>query len=121
MARTRADPVDIPPPGADEVVLTGHIFVPRENRDGSPAVVPGAGASIIQVESPETVGQALDETFYPLVVRLDEKDAGALPRHWPTTVMSAEQHFGYAIQWFAMAVAVFILFMYFSFGRKRDV
>jgi surfeit locus 1 family protein len=60
---------------------------------------------------------ALGERVYPLVIRLEVEQLGSLPRYWPSTVMSPEKHKGYAIQWFSMALAVLIAWLFFSFSK----
>ena len=60
---------------------------------------------------------ALGERVYPLVIRLELEQLGSLPRYWPSTVMSPEKHKGYAIQWFSMALAVLIAWLFFSFSK----
>lgn len=46
--------------------------------------------------------------LFPYVVRLTPGEPGLLVRHWPEVVVATEQHFSYALQWFAMAIAVLL-------------
>ena len=61
-----------------------------------------------------------EHSVYPYVIRLDEGQPGALPRYWQTTMLLPQRHLGYAIQWFAMAVAVCLLWLFFSFRRRNS-
>ncbi|WP_416396631.1 SURF1 family protein [Allohahella sp. A8] len=45
----------------------------------------------------------------PWVLRMAPSSPGALQPFWTPNVMSAEKHTGYALQWFAMAFALFAL------------
>jgi surfeit locus 1 family protein len=45
-------------------------------------------------------------TLFPYVVRLAEKQPGVLIRHWPVVLVDSGRNFSYALQWFAMAIAV---------------
>jgi cytochrome oxidase assembly protein ShyY1 len=63
---------------------------------------------------------AFGERVYPLVIRLEIDQLGSLPRYWPSTVMSPEKHKGYAIQWFSMALAVLIAWLFFSFSKDLN-
>jgi cytochrome oxidase assembly protein ShyY1 len=44
--------------------------------------------------------------LFPYVVRLAEKQPGVLVRHWPLVLVDSGRNFSYALQWFAMAIAV---------------
>ena len=61
-----------------------------------------------------------EHSVYPYVIRLDEEQPGALPRYWQATMLLPQRHLGYAIQWFAMAVAVCLLWLFFSFRRRNS-
>lgn len=50
-----------------------------------------------------------DAPLFPYVVRLAPGEEGLLVRHWPEAVVATERHFSYALQWFAMAIAVLIV------------
>lgn len=43
---------------------------------------------------------------FPYVVRLNEGQAGVLVRHWPAVTVDTGRNFSYALQWFAMAIAL---------------
>lgn len=68
--------------------------------------------------------QSLSELPYPesfrFSLRLDQTSPGALPRHWPLAIMSPATHTGYALQWFTMALALALLWLYFSFPKKGE-
>ena len=72
---------------------------------------------IVQQIDIEKMIKTVGEQIYPHVVRLEVGQFGALPRYWPSTVMSPEKHRGYAVQWFAMALAVLIAWLFFRFSK----
>ena len=49
-----------------------------------------------------------DAPLFPYVVRLAPGEPGLLVRHWPEAVVATDRHFSYALQWFAMAIAVLV-------------
>ena len=55
------------------------------------------------------------------VVQLDGPvSAGdGLARHWPAPASDVQKHYGYAFQWFAMATALVILYVWYRFIRPR--
>ena len=57
----------------------------------------------------ERAEQLFGESFYPYQLRLDGDSFGALETGWPTVSIYPEKHTAYAVQWFAMAVTLFIL------------
>jgi surfeit locus 1 family protein len=47
-----------------------------------------------------------EQPLFPYVVRLAENQEGVLIRHWPEVMVDTSRHFSYALQWFALAIAV---------------
>ena len=49
--------------------------------------------------------------------------AGAAPdgllRHWPAPASDVQKHYGYAVQWFAIAAAIAFLYVWHRFIRPR--
>jgi len=55
------------------------------------------------------------------IVQLDGPGAtgDGLARHWPPPASDVQKHYGYAFQWFAMATALAILYVWYQFIRPR--
>ena len=60
------------------------------------------------------LSQYFDEPVFPYVVRLSENQAGVLVRHWPEVTVDTSRNFSYALQWFAMAIAVLLVALILS-------
>ncbi|MCH8896352.1 MAG: SURF1 family protein [Proteobacteria bacterium] len=79
---------------------------------------PGPGVTTTRQHWPRlalfpTTSELEDVLDYPLfdfVLLLDKHEPDGYLRQWRPTVMSANQHRGYAFQWFAMATVIMILF-----------
>lgn len=94
------------------VELTGRIALPP-----SKLYEPGAAAS-------GTIRQNLDlplfrlETGLPLLTDFSIVETGppsdGLLREWPVISLGVEKHYGYAVQWFALAVLIVCLFAWFQ-------
>ena len=56
----------------------------------------------------------LDTMLYPYSVRLDADSPGALTVDWPLVNMAPEKHRAYAVQWFCMALALLLIFLWRS-------
>ena len=70
---------------------------------------------------PDAIGAATKAMFVPRVVRLDPalkigwtRDLNVLPNTLPP-----ERHLGYAVQWWALSLAVFITALVLTFRKKK--
>ena len=117
MGRTRSDPVVIPEVRPGKISIDGKVY----QSDGAPLQLKREQGqiklfpAILQQVEMERLSDSLDMDIYPYVIRLAADQPGTLPRYWPNTVMSPQKHRGYAVQWFAMAFAVLIAWLFFSF------
>ena len=126
MGRTRTDSPAIPPVSTGEITITGRVHYPvapmlaPDTRDESfedlafPVIVQHPDLTRLK----RHLGDRLQGSLAAFVVRADADAPGALPRYWPTTVMLPERHRAYAVQWFAMAVAVLLAWAAVSFPRQ---
>lgn len=98
------------------VSVRGHVYVPPgEPYLLAPQVLESGWPKRIQALQPELLASALDavgrgQTLFPYSVRLDADQPGALLVDWQVVNVSAAKHRGYALQWFAMALALAIIF-----------
>lgn len=73
----------------------------------------------IQQVNLQLLSDTYTEAFIPVRLRLSANSPGAFSIDWQTVNMQPEVHRGYAIQWFLMATALIILYVFFSFRRKE--
>jgi surfeit locus 1 family protein len=82
-----------------------------------------AGAASGPIRQNLDIGPFARETgvaLLPLsVVQRDTPDAAAdgLLRHWPAPATDVQKHYGYAVQWFAIAAAIAFLYVWHRFIR----
>ena len=62
---------------------------------------------------------ALASKLYPRILLLDRDQANGFVREWTPPGFPPERHIGYAIQWFAMALTLAVLYLILNL-RKRD-
>ncbi len=75
--------------------------------------------SVLQVVDTEVLGKKLTYPLMPFQIELDKDQPAGFKRDWQaTTIMLPEQHIAYAIQWFALAITLTILFIGYSFKRN---
>jgi len=93
---------------AGEHTLFGHLLSPSEHPLLEEVEV-AKGWPIRRVAlAPEPMAGQLGKPLLARYVRLDDTSPGALVTDWPDTESSAAKHLGYAVQWFAMALALVI-------------
>jgi len=77
------------------------------------AEIPTEGwPSVLQVVDSQILAKKLGYSVFPFQIELDKGLPDGFNREWQTTtIMSPEQHTAYAIQWFALAFTLTILFI----------
>lgn len=97
-------------------VITGHVYV----SPGEPylladtALESGWPKPIQAIEMDKlraVVEQDMGVELFPHPVRIDSDSTAALTVDWQVVNVSPEKHTGYAVQWFTMAAALFVLFI----------
>lgn len=98
-----------PVPG--KLTLTGQIYVPTEkmaNKTNDIDLKTVKWPLLIRFLNTLELDPLFDESIFPYEVRLDEDQPGVLIRHWPTVMVNTGRHYSYALQWFAMSIALLI-------------
>ena len=122
MGMTR-DQVAVEPAPAGEITMRGII-------SGAPArgiSLPGdeqietlsGGVRRVQYIDYKTLARQAAVSLLPYLILLDPQAPGGYVRDWPVPGSDEDRHWSYAVQWFAMAVAVFILFVVLTVKRGR--
>ena len=66
----------------------------------------------------DAIAEHLGAAVLPLVIRMDAAAEDGYVRSWPEIPVSADKHLAYAVQWFALALAVVVIFVLLNFNRK---
>lgn len=109
-ARTRSELPMITPIGA-ELDLRGEIYVPP---DLSAVQMYATDSWPRVVEAVDTAGMAamIDRQVFPYLVLLDQGQAGVTEAQWPPVNILPERHVAYAVQWFMIAAALVLVFVF---------
>lgn len=67
--------------------------------------------AIIEKIDTHLISQFLHKSVYPFIIRLSPDEAHGYVREWPVVSMSPERHKAYALQWFAMALVILVIFV----------
>ena len=112
-------PVIEPVPGM--VDLQGEVYVPLgEAFTMGSNEFPEGWPKRLQTLDVAKLSHALGEPLYPYVIRLDASSPGALEQHWQDVNILPAKHTGYAVQWFAMAGTLVILYFAVATGVLRS-
>jgi len=100
-----------------DLLLDAWTYVPQAATKNT-APVAGWPRLVTQVNAPALWDQ-LGREGLPQEVRLEPGEA-AFDTNWPIVAMPPERHVGYAVQWFALALALTVLYLYLGIRRARE-
>ena len=105
---------------AGRVTVRGRAgSLPRAGMKMGDAITAGAGWPKRAVYPDlDEVAAALGTGVQPFVLLMDHEEPGGFYRHWVPTEFGPGKHFGYALQWFAMA-AVLSGLLAWNYRKKR--
>ena len=100
--------------------LTGAISIPGINRFVTEtALNDGQFPKVIQQIEISRLGDLIDKPLLPYMLTVTQPSEDYI-RQWTPVVMAPEKHIGYAIQWFGLAIAAFIIY-FIAWRKKRTV
>jgi surfeit locus 1 family protein len=77
--------------------------------------------SVVQWVDSDVLAKKLGYPLFSFQIELDQDLPGGFKREWRTaTVMSPEQHIGYAVQWFGLALALTLIFIWYSIKKDNE-
>jgi surfeit locus 1 family protein len=114
--RNKLPDVFFPP---EPLKLKGQVYYPGANSMALGQVLEKKAANLAIVESIDTkiISQFLQKSVYPFIIRLHKAVPYGYLREWAVVSMPPERHNAYALQWFAMALVVLVLFI--SLNTKK--
>jgi surfeit locus 1 family protein len=107
----------------EQAEVTGRInHFPSVGIKLAGAEIPSEGwPSVVQVVDSQVLAKKLAYSLFPFQLELDKDRPEGFKREWQTTtVMLPEQHTAYAMQWFALAFTLTILFIWYSYKRNDE-
>lgn len=102
--------------------ITGYIKLLNEYRFilGKNILEPNTKPLTMQKIDIDELSHITGESYFPYILRLDPNEPHGFARNWMIVSAPPERHLAYAVQWFLLAIAVVILFVYFCFSRERS-
>jgi len=75
--------------------------------------------SVVQIVDSDVLAKKLGYPLFTFQLELNKESPNGFKREWLTsTLMPPEQHTAYAIQWFALALTLTVLFIVYSFKKS---
>jgi len=105
------------------VQLTGALYVPygKGFRLGGLDDGEFLWPRVIQFLDFKEMSERLSYDLLPVVIRLSAEAENGFLREWNIVNMGPEKHYGYAVQWYALALAMIVIFMILALKKRNDV
>lgn len=115
---------EIPPAPTQPLLIRGIIDLPEPDRFilGENILSPNQRPIEMQRMDVDELARVTGQAALPLVI-LDETDLqDGLIRSWEIVVMPPSKHYGYAVQWFALAICLVTIYgvIHVNHWRKRE-
>jgi surfeit locus 1 family protein len=89
--------------------VSGTLYTPSVGYAIGEAINPGQSAPKVSLYLDlEAFSQELGQALQPVVLVVDDDDVNSLVRIWQSIVVGPERHYGYALQWFGLALVLVI-------------
>jgi surfeit locus 1 family protein len=111
---------EIPPPPTQPLMIRGIIDLPEPERFilGENVMFPSQRPLNIQRVDVNELATLTGITVLPITVLLETDIHDGLIRDWEIVVMPPEKHIGYAVQWFAMAACLVVIYSVLIFKKR---
>ena len=96
-----------------QLTLSGQAYYPSDKVRVLGQILEKKQKNLAIIEKIDThlISQFLHKSVYPFIIRLSPDEAHGYVREWPVVSMPPERHKAYAVQWFAMALAILAIFI----------
>jgi len=102
--------------------INGYIKILNEYQFilGKNIYYPSASPIVMQKIDTDEISRMTHQSFYPFILRLGDSGAAGYVRDWTIITVLPQRHMGYAVQWFLMAMVLFIAYFCFCCERKNN-
>jgi len=94
--------------------LSGFLYFPSDNQFVNNTYETELADNRIRLQEfqPKAVAEKLNISLTDYTFLLESPEAIGWQRDWKPQVMSPEKHLGYAVQWFSLAIACLVIFLF---------
>ena len=102
------------------VSLVGSVYYPSTKQWllGQALEKKGTDLAVVEWVDANLISKFLHKSVYPFIIRLSKSADFGYVREWAVVAMPPERHYGYALQWSAIALVIFILFIALNLKKK---
>ena len=106
----------------NKTTLIGNIYVPfgKPFQLGSIDHSDTSWPRLIQFLDFTELSNRLSLELLPFTVRLENNQLGAYKTKWPVIAFTPNRHLAYAVQWFALASTLFLIFIFIHITKKHN-
>lgn len=79
----------------------------------------GALLAVIELVDTKLISNLLHKKVYPFIIRLDKLAPFGYARDWPVVSMPPQRHYAYALQWFAMALVLVVIYLVLNLKKAE--
>lgn len=97
--------------------ITGTVYVPYAEAYSLGGIADGEDSGWprrIQYVDYQQLSERLGVQLQPFTLRIDANEENGFRRDWAENNITAQKHYGYSFQWYAMAVALVVLWWIYS-------
>lgn len=99
--------------------ISGHLYSPFEATTINQKYFQARGwPAVISDMDFKFIGSLLGVTVEPFAVRMNADQEHGYLRQWPLPPFSPSKHLGYAVQWFALALALLVIMVALNTKRR---
>ncbi len=111
---------EIPSPPTQPLLIRGIIDLPEPDRFilGENVLFPSQRPLEMQRVDVDELEKLMGKPALPITVLLETDVQDGLTRDWEIVVMPPEKHVGYAVQWFAMALCLAVIYLILMFKKR---
>lgn len=104
-----------------QLTVNGAAYFPSKNQWllGPSLEKKANNVTILESIDAKLLSHILQKKVYPFIIRLDKQDAYGFVREWEIVSMPPQRHLGYALQWFAMALVILIIFLALNLKKQK--
>lgn len=116
-AESRAILPEVSMPSEELLKVSGRAYVPYDKAFSLGGIADGEDRGWprrIQFVDYRQLGERLGVRLEPFTLRLATDQENGYRRDWIESSLSAQKHYGYAFQWYAMALALLVLWWLYS-------
>lgn len=104
------------------IEITGTAYYPSKKGLvlGEPLEKVADNIAIVETQDVTIFSKFLHKSVYPFIIRESENSAGSYVRDWKIVSMPPARHYGYAVQWFGLALVTLIIFISLNLKKQHD-